>query len=73
MKSPFYPGDIKRGMGKHSGEATILFSILPSFIIKALLLKKRIATLCIIFLRVDPILEGLHCPGKQTRSHKSLL
>ena len=52
--------------------ATLQSSILPAFL-SGSTLKERICSCRSKFfpLRVDPILEGLPLPGKQTGSHKS--
>ena len=59
-------------MSTLSGEATLIF-IFASYLIRGLLLKERICSPRSKFfpLRADPILKGLHCPEKQTGSHKN--
>ena len=60
---------------KVNGEATLLFSFFVSHLIRGQLLEKRICSLRSKFfpLRVDTILKEVHCPGKETGSHKNCL
>ena len=61
-------------MGTLSGEATLfLFIFVYPFIrVKSQGTNKCFPTRKFFLLRVDPILKELHCPGKQTGSHKKL-
>ena len=62
---------ILRCLGTLSGEATLF--IFASHLIRDRLLMKRICSHRSKFfpVRVDPVLKGLHYPGKKTGSHKS--
>ena len=59
-------------MGSPPREATLSFSFLSSISLGVNSLRKEFAPMSKFFpLRVDPIMKRLHCPGKQTGSHKS--
>ena len=60
-------------MGILSQESNSFIFIFASQLIRGQFLKKRICSPKSKFfpLRVDPIWKGLHCPGRQTGSHKN--
>ena len=57
------------------GSNSFILFFFASHLFRGQHLKERICSPRSKFfpLRVDPILKGLHCPGKQTGSHKSRL
>ena len=60
-------------MGIPSGEVILSFPFLPPFSLGSSFKAKEFAPLGSNFLRVDPFMQGLGHPGKQSESHRSCL